>query len=378
MRIAIATTGRFHVLDLARELAALGHEVAFYSFVPKRRAMRFGLPAKCHRPLLAQAAPWLAMQRLAPACQRKRWDRRLLERMDHLIARRLAPCDVFIGMSGLCVESARAAKEKYGARVFIERGSRHILSQKQILDEIADRVTSADRVSPFAVRRELASYELADVVVVPSHHAEKSFIEEGFSADKLFRNAYGVDLTMFEPTQVPPVKPPTILFVGGWCLRKGCDVLVEAWAGMDGVRLMHVGAIGDAPLPNGALFVHHDPVPQWRLKEFYGQASIFVLASREDGFGLVLVQALACGLPVVCTDRTGGEDLREFLEDPRWIIVVPHDDAGALREGIGEALRLAASQFGTRKILEEESMGKLSWRAYGLRYQEKLFSIAQT
>jgi hypothetical protein len=44
LRVAIATAGRFHVLDLARELNALGYAVDFYSYVPKTRALRFGLP----------------------------------------------------------------------------------------------------------------------------------------------------------------------------------------------------------------------------------------------------------------------------------------------------------------------------------------------
>ena len=50
-RVAIATAGRFHVLDLARELNALGYAVDFYSYVPKSRAVRFGLPSACHRSL---------------------------------------------------------------------------------------------------------------------------------------------------------------------------------------------------------------------------------------------------------------------------------------------------------------------------------------
>ena len=43
MKITIAASHRFHLLDLARELASLGHEVRFYSYVPTKRAMKFGL-----------------------------------------------------------------------------------------------------------------------------------------------------------------------------------------------------------------------------------------------------------------------------------------------------------------------------------------------
>ena len=64
LRIAIATFGRFHVLDLARELSALGHDVRFYSYVPRMRAIRFGLPKRCHVSLLVLLWPLVAMSRV--------------------------------------------------------------------------------------------------------------------------------------------------------------------------------------------------------------------------------------------------------------------------------------------------------------------------
>jgi hypothetical protein len=63
MRIAIVSTGRFHVLDLARELAALGHDVRYYSFVPHQRAEQFGLPRAFDRGLLPLPLPVTAAQR---------------------------------------------------------------------------------------------------------------------------------------------------------------------------------------------------------------------------------------------------------------------------------------------------------------------------
>ena len=66
MKIAIASMGRFHVLDLTHELDALGEDVRFYSYVPQRRARRFGLPAHCHRGLLPLVAPLAIWERMAP------------------------------------------------------------------------------------------------------------------------------------------------------------------------------------------------------------------------------------------------------------------------------------------------------------------------
>jgi glycosyltransferase involved in cell wall biosynthesis len=136
---------------------------------------------------------------------------------------------------------------------------------------------------------------------------------------------------------------------------------------MDGVRLIHVGALGDAPFPNHLRFVHHEPVPQWKLKCFYGAAHVFVLASREEGLAMVLCQALASGLPLVCTDRTGGSDLSPGLE--RLIRVVPAGDPNALRRALAQALDDATGKTGVAPINNAERR-TLSWSAYARRHVE--------
>ncbi len=368
MRLAIVTAGRFHVLDLARELSALGHNVAFYSFVPRHRAELFGLPRQCHRSLLPWVLPLVAAQRKGPRAWGKRLDILLQKAVDGLAARWLEPCDVFIGMSGLCVRSAQVGREKYGAKIFLERASRHILSQKEILEAIPG--TPKPAVPEFNMKREMWGYEFADVVSIPSRHVEQSFLERGFPAQKLFRNPYGVDLTMFPPTPKPKNKVPTLVFAGTWSLRKGCDVLAEALHDQSW-RLIHVGSLGDVPFPNLANFESRGFVPQPKLAEIYAEADVLVLPSREEGLSYVQVQALSCGLPLVCTDRTGGEDLAEFLEDPAWVTVVPTNNVTALRVGIGRALTTAGTQTGLRDILGA-ARERLSWRAYGERYNQKL------
>jgi glycosyltransferase involved in cell wall biosynthesis len=371
MRIAIVTSGRFHVLDLARELAALGHDVRFYSYVPQRRAEQFGLPRPCQRGLLPYVWPLVSLQRKGPKSWRPRWDTMMQLALDGLVSRLLEPCDVFIGMSGLCVHSAQVAREKYGAKIFLERGSRHILSQQEILEGIPGLARPV--VPAFNVRRELWGYEFADVLTIPSLHVERSFLDRGFPKEKLFRNPYGVDLTMFPPTLKPRNQVPVLVFAGTWSLRKGCDVLVAALRGQPW-RLLHVGAVGDAPLPDLPNFESRGFVPQAQLAEVYGGADIFVHPSREEGLSLVQAQALACGLPLVCTDRTGGEDLAELLEDPSWVTVVPANDAAALRTGIERALIWADRQTGVRDVMGA-TRESLTWRAYGRRYSEKLTAI---
>ena len=381
MKIAIATTGRFHVLDLARELSLLGHDVAFYSYLPQRRSVRFGLPPQCHRGLLFWLFPLLVLQLFAGRRLKQLVDPWLLRYADWLIALRLQPCDIFIGMSGLCIQSAIVARNRYGAKVFIERGSRHILSQKEILDAIKATVPEMDTVPAYAVTRNLKSTILADVVVVPSVHVAKSFTERGFNPDRLFVNPYGVDLNQFVPTPTPDDATPTVIYVGSWSYQKGCDLLSAALIRFNGrVQLLHVGELADAPFPTQTWFQHRDPVPQWQLKDWYSQAHVFVLASRQEGLALVQAQALACGLPVVCTDRTGGSDLASLIGLEHGVLVIKSDDVDALVAGIEEMLNWAFKEYNCKQSrdLLGDARHRLSWAAYGARYSSYLLNSFMT
>jgi glycosyltransferase involved in cell wall biosynthesis len=272
-------------------------------------------------------------------------------------------------MSGIYLEAAKFAKRRFGAAVWLHRGSQHILS----VDGILAAVPGAKRPSSLTIERELSGYELADRIVIASEHVERSFIQHGTDRSKLFRNPYGVDLAMFPPVKKrSPTKTITIIFVGTWSLQKGCDVLTSAVLSVPGARLLHVGALGDLTFPQGdRRLVHFDPVPQPELARFYAEGDIFVLASRQDGFGAVLAQALASGLPVICTDHTGGVDLAHTSTLADRITVVPHNDEHALAAAIsavGDQLRA-----GLRLApLSENDRNTLTWGAYGRRYNAEL------
>jgi alpha-maltose-1-phosphate synthase len=348
-RIGIATGGRFHVLDLARELHALGHEVKFYSYVSRARARAFGLPEECHVSLLPFVLPAVVWERLAFRITPGVRERLLCATLDCAVMMRLQPCDVLICMSGIYLETARFAKRHFGARIWLERGSRHILSQ----DEILAAIPGSKRPSRFIIRRELAGYALADRISIPSAQVEESFHRDNSIRAKLVRNPYGVDLRMFPLRALKPVgEPVTFLTVGHWSLQKGCDILVAAAARVPGTRLVHVGEIVDLAFPqHNDRFVHIGSVPQPRLASIYAEADAFVLASRQDGFGMVLSQALASGLPVICTDRTGGADLAHTPALAARITIVSHGSVDALASAMAE---------------------KLSWGRYAQRYSEAL------
>lgn len=375
MRITIVSASRFWMCDLARELDAQGHTVALYSLVPPWITRRFGVPDYCNHWLGPSMAPLFAVCRVASRIGFPTFANRLLyAAVDRFAAQAIGACDVLIGMSQMSAAAMQRARRRFGARTVLERGSRHIVSQREILESIPGRTAGSTAVPDWAVRRELAEYEIADVITVPSRHVERSFTERGIMAEKLFRNPYGVDLDMFPPTAAPgPDLPPTIITVGKWSLRKGCDVLTEAWRHLAarGVRLLHVGPVGDAPLPGDTGFAHRDAVEQHELTRCYAGAHVFALASREEGLALVQVQALASGLPLAATDHTGAEDLRECLEDPRAIAIAPANDVTRLVDALEAQLAYAQSLSGMRDFLRA-GRETLSWSGYGRRYDAML------
>jgi len=368
--VGVVTTGRFHVLDLARELHDLGHDVQFYSYLPLSRCIEHGLPEECYRALSRSLWPVVAARHLAPT----RFQNRLVvvanSLLDLVAAQRVEACDTLIGMSGIAIKAAETARRNYSATVFIERASEHIFSQRETLLSMPAGRRSC--ITCAEVDRELRSYAAADVITVPSHHVEASFVELGTAREKLFRNPFGVDLAVFAPTAVPSSLSPTVIFAGLWCYEKGCDLLWEACRRASGKwRLLHVGEVGDAQLPRSSSFEHIDAVRQNELPRFYARAHVAVLASRQDGYGMVLNQAAACGLPIVCTDKTGGRDLQELIGGSKFVHVVPAGDVEALNAAIDDALNRAQTQISPRDYLGA-GRKKISWRAYGQRYSVEL------
>jgi glycosyltransferase involved in cell wall biosynthesis len=116
-----------------------------------------------------------------------------------------------------------------------------------------------------------------------------------------------------------PGKEIVFLFCGQMILRKGLELLISAFSRVEGARLLLVGR--EAELPS--LLSPLDPRVRSRIEyvgfqapenlhRYFAQADVFVLPSRYDGWGVVVNQAIAAGLPVICSDQVGaGYDLVE-------------------------------------------------------------------
>lgn len=156
---------------------------------------------------------------------------------------------------------------------------------------------------------------------------------------------------------------PTLLSVGKFEEKKGQDVLIKAFASIaqdyPSMRLVLVGA-KDVELPNlqrlcevsgvEARVSFFTDVPHAQIADHFNQASLFILPSRQEPFGIVLLEAGCFALPVIAS-RVGG--IPEIIEDGSTGLLVepdqPRDLALALRallddpvtgDAMGRALQL--------------------------------------
>ena len=371
MKVAIASAGPFHAFDLARQMDRLGHLEHLYTAYPSWRVD--GLPKE-----KVSTFPWL----MAPAMLANRFGFNrvrdslnvpMIETFDRWMAERLARCDVFHCLSSFGLQSHRAARSRHGAVTVCDRGSAHIEFQDEILrDEFARFGARFPGNDPRLVERELEEYRFCDLIFVGSSFAMRTFVDKGVPREKLRLNPYGVDLRMFhrEPKNDRTFR---VLFVGTVGLRKGLRYLFEAMAGLGhlDIELCVIGGLEGEMRPIMAkyegTFRYLGVVARGDLHKHYSQASVLVLPSIQEGFGLVQAQAMACGVPVIASENTGASDL---FTDGLEGFIVPIRDAQAIREKIltlyeNPAMR---EQMGEAALARVRKIG--GWDDYGDRAAE--------
>jgi glycosyltransferase involved in cell wall biosynthesis len=161
-------------------------------------------------------------------------------------------------------------------------------------------------------------------------------VAEGVPEERIWQAPYGVDTEIFSLGALRGREGAfRVIFAGQFGLRKGVRTLLEALelAGRPewvlecyGLRLDEIHH--DLTGYRGTVVPRfHGAVSQRRLAEAFRGGSVLVLPSLEEGFGLVVPQALSCGLPVVVSDRVGARDLVRHRENGS---VFPVGEASAL------------------------------------------------
>lgn len=337
MRIAVSTLSRFHYMDLARELQARGALATVFSGYPLFKLRDTGVDPAMIRSFPWLQAPYMALMRWPwfNAHMDDPWSNWVQRTLDAHVARNLPDCDLVVAQCRIGVATGAVARRR-GIPHVCDRGSAHILVQDRLMREEYDRLGLRwPGTDARAIGRELEEYAQADAITVPSGFVRDSFLEQGIPAERLILAPYGVDLRVFRRTE-PRAGEFRVLFVGQTGVRKGLHHLLQAFrrAALPNARLVLVGLgppVGRELLRRFAVepmeVLGH--LPWSRLVGEMSRASVLVLPSIEDGFGLVMAQAMACGCPVIASENTGARDL---FTDGREGFVLPAGDVDGLAD----------------------------------------------
>jgi glycosyltransferase involved in cell wall biosynthesis len=218
---------------------------------------------------------------------------------------------------------------------------------------------------------------LADAVLVGSTYAADSFVAEGIDRGKMRVVPYGVDLDTFRPGAPTSGRSGfQAIYAGQLTQRKGLSYLLRGYKrfARAGTRLTLVGSTvgGPTPLePFAHLFEHVPHQTRPALAERYRGADVFVFPTLIEGMPLVVLEAMACGLPVIVTANGPGDIVRDGIDG----FVIPERDDEAVCDRLDRLhrdpeLRLAMGRAAARRATE------FSWQAYAAKAMAVLADVS--
>ena len=334
MQVTISVGGRFHAFYLAQQLLKRGYLNQLITSYPKFEVVKYGIPKNKIGSVVIKEVIGRGWEK-SPLFLKKIFNPQYLihELYDKLASGLYTKSDICVAWSSFGLHTIRKAKSM-GAKTIIVRGSSHMLYQQEILKEEYENLGIKPHLAhPKIVEKELREYEEAGYIAIPSLFAKRTFVEKGFPEKKLIHVPYGVHLDEFK--QIPKEdRIFRVVYAGSLNTRKGIHYLLQAFSELKlpNAELLLVGGIDEEIKPffkkyeGNFKWVGH--VPQRELYKYYSQSSVFVILSIEDGFGVVITQAMSCGLPVICTTNTGGEDI---IRDGIDGFIIPIRDIDTLK-----------------------------------------------
>ena len=169
-----------------------------------------------------------------------------------------------------------------------------------------------------------------------------------------------------------------VVHVGAISFQKGVHRLIQAFAELKlpNSELCLVGAISPEMKPflqkHRGNYRYLGVMPQASLYKVYNECNVFCLNSIQDGFGMVILQAMACGLPLICSENTGGPDVI-CEEDCGFVVPVRGDKV--LKERILQLYNNTALRQKMGKAAHLKASNQFSWSHYGKRVYTKFQSI---
>jgi glycosyltransferase involved in cell wall biosynthesis len=301
------------------------------------------IPADSIHAYLAPTLQIAAADRLGPRIAKSA---RTLHRLGiggNVLARRTIAADFFgadtIYVHPCVTTDAVFEARRRGLRIVLEAIS-HPFNKRVELAECARYGVRPDQ-SEAQVEDNIAFFReeamVADVVLAASPYVSDGLVELGLPAERVAIVRYGLDQNFFADLEVSPV-PGRVLYVGAVNYLKGVPTLATAsrLLSADGIDVEVAGPVS-AEAAGRAEFSgprYLGQVPRSQIRRHFAMADVFAFPSLSDGFGLVLLEAMAAGLPVVST-----RNCADLVRDGENGFLVPDRDPEALAEAIRTIVR---------------------------------------
>ncbi len=277
------------------------------------------------RNIPAAALNHLAYRKFIPQNAAHAWSRKIIDYTGYKLAK---SSNSFWGWSGCSLAGLQAAKAA-GKPAILERGSSHCVWQKERVGKEYKRLGLHDYELPSEreIAYDLAEYEVADAICVPSKFVLNTFLEEGIKLDKLHINPYGVDVKLWRRVEGAQRNsgPMVFVYTASVTARKGAHILLKAWelARLKDAELWLCGGIHlpikQLGLPIGKNIKFLGFTQHKDLVSIYDRASVYILPSLEEGMARSGIEAMASGLPIIVTKETGLTDLMHSGSEG-WIV----------------------------------------------------------
>ncbi len=369
MKISIIVGGRFHAFNLAEELDSKGFLNQLITSYPKyyiKNNFNINIQ-KVDTIILKEILSRIPLtQKFFENFVSNYFEKKASKLID------IKNIDILIGWSGFSLSSFEKAKNFNCIKV-LERGSTHIEFQRDILLKEYRLMNLKPKLpSREIIKKELKEYELADYITVPSEFAKKTFLEKGLPKHKIIKIPYGVNIKQFDIVNEKKIKKNLfrVIYVGNCSVRKGIIYLLKVFEELNlkNSELMIVGNIDTEIRPILSKYLRSKKVNylksknQNELYKFYNISDVFVTCTIEEGLSMVQLQAMACGLPIICTQNSGGEDI---VKDGYDGFIIPVRDTIELKKKIKFFYNNPHICKKMGKNARIKSKNYLTWKDYG-------------
>ncbi len=389
MKIVVQHDGRQHVGQLLIALERRGWLTCFYAGFATEKLPRWllRLPAAQHQlkkrrfwgippgRIRSLLVPGLLTQLIRHPYRQARV---VYPLFDAWVARSLSRnpgFDVLIGYENANRQSFRRAKQ-LGKVTVLDLAQLHHRTIRTIGERIRiDALTAAQ--TDFVDRRKQEALDYTDYVLTLSALATESLTAVGIPRHRIYEVNLGVDINRFCPAPKSVNQSFTILFVGVIAYRKGLNELLNVYRNLrlPNAQLQLIGPVGDGAglLADSAgsfthqPFLHHD-----ELVVYYQRADLFVFPSHVDSWGQVVLEAMACGTPVVVTTGSGAQ---EAVAKGGGFVIPAGDEtalAGAIQYGYDHRDELPELGQQARRVAET-----YTWDRYYQQVTDALTDIAR-